>query len=98
MEQQLPYNPKFIREPDVPGPGNSGMGTGGGSMYGPGPVAAAASVLIPPSPGGQAGTSLTTVHDGVQRADGQDHIMPSPHCPMLDTQPLVFERLPSAWN
>jgi len=53
VEQQLPYNPKFIREPDVPGPGNGGMG--GGSMYGPGPVAAAASVLIPPSPGGQAG-------------------------------------------
>lgn len=64
MEQQLPYNPKFIREPDVPGNGNgcgsTGMGMGGmggpGSAFGPGPAAAAASVLIPPSPGGQAGT------------------------------------------
>lgn len=62
MEQQLPYNPKFIREPDVSGTGNGGgsMGMGGmggpGSVFGPGPVAAAASVLIPPSPGGQAGT------------------------------------------
>jgi hypothetical protein len=56
VEQQLPYNPKFIREPDVPGPGNGGsMGMGIGSVYGPGPVAAAASDLIPPSPGGQAG-------------------------------------------
>ena len=59
VEQQLPYNPKFIREPAVPGPGNGGsMGMGMGSVYGPGPVAAAASVLIPPSPGGQAGMSL----------------------------------------
>jgi hypothetical protein len=65
VEQQLPYNPKFIREPDVPGQGNGGgsmgmgmgQGMGGGSVYGPGPVAAAASVLIPPSPGGQAGMS-----------------------------------------
>ena len=52
--QQLPYNPKFVREPEGPGPGGS---IAGGSIYGPGPVAAAASVLIPPSPGGQAGTS-----------------------------------------
>ena len=34
-----------------------GMGGMGGSVFGPGPVAAAASVLIPPSPGGQAGMS-----------------------------------------
>jgi hypothetical protein len=72
VEQQLPYNPKFIREPDISGPGNGGMGMGmgGGSMYGPGPVAAAASVLIPPSPGGQAGMSLGTVHDQVLTTDG----------------------------
>jgi hypothetical protein len=74
------------------------MGMGMGSVYGPGPVAAAASVLIPPSPGGQAGMSLKTVYDRVPKADGQDHIMQSPHFPMLDIQPLVFELLHSAWS
>jgi hypothetical protein len=57
--QQLPYNPKFVREgPDVPPneDGSMGGGMGGvGSVYGPGPAAAAASVLIPASPGGVAG-------------------------------------------
>jgi len=71
VEQQLPYNPKFIREPDVRGPGNGGsMGMGGGSVYGPGPVAAAASVLIPPSPGGQAGISFSyTDYVGILNPD-----------------------------
>jgi len=71
VEQQLPYNPKFIREPDIPGPGNGGsMGMGGSSVYGPGPVAAAASVLIPPSPGGQAGIAFfCTDYVGILNAD-----------------------------
>ena len=98
----------------------SGMG---GSVYGPGPVAAAASVLIPPSPGGQAGMSgssytllLSYLLLGISDtgldigerghfafciwhyADGQDHTMPSPLCPMLDIQLLVFELPPSAWS
>jgi hypothetical protein len=69
VEQQLPYNPKFVREaPDMQANGEGsmrggmGMGMGGpGSVYGPGPVAAAASVLIAPSPGGVAGQSPSLI-------------------------------------
>lgn len=65
MGQQLPYNPKFVREPDgsamgegsLPGAGSGGVGGGGSIVSGPGPYAAASSALIGPVPGGVAGMS-----------------------------------------
>lgn len=56
VEQQLPYNPKFIRD-EVRANGEGSMPGGAASMVsGPGPLAAAASTLIAPTPGGVAGT------------------------------------------
>lgn len=57
VEQQLPYNPKFIREPEASqnGEGSLQGGAGGSAVSGPGPFAVAASALIPPTPGGIAG-------------------------------------------
>jgi hypothetical protein len=69
-------NTRYVADDSYPNPirgGNGGgsMGMGMGSVYGPGPVAAAASVLIPPSPGGQAGTTFfKSDHDGILWADG----------------------------